>query len=246
MTAALRIEVENRVMVATLDRPAKRNALTRASIEALRLAAARLAAEDVGAFILTGGDTCFSAGADIKELEGSAADIDFDEALGVLVAAVRAAPCITIAAVDGPCVGAGFDLAMAFDVRIASPQAFFQLPAIRLGLLYNPAAVLRLARLLPETTLKRLLLLGERIDGCEAVTAGIASHAADNRQTLDVAKRIASAACPLPARAFSATKRLLLAAEDGVRDPKHWQDLRIELLASPERRQALNAVRARS
>lgn len=242
MTGPLRIEIAGGAGTLTLDRPSRRNALSRELLGLLRQALASAAAENLRAVVLTGGADCFSAGADIMELQGSVADIGFDEALADVVAAIRSGPYLAIAAIEGPCIGAALDLALACDARIASPKAFFELPALRLNLLYNPAAIARLSRTLPQATLKRLLLMGERIDGSDALAAGIVTHIAAQAETLATANEIACAACSVAPRALIETKRLLVALEDGSGDLSQWQRVRRELLASVERRSALAAM----
>lgn len=235
----LRIAIAGGVMVLTLDRPTRRNALSRQLLDLLRDALVRAAAEHLRAVVLTGGDEFFSAGADIAELQGTVADIAFDEALADIVAAIRRGPYFAIAAIEGPCIGAALDLVLACDGRIASPTAFFELPALRLGLLYNPTAVVRLWRTLPEATLKRLLLMGERINGQEALAAGIITHTVGEAQTLAAAEEIAHAACSFAPRALIETKRLLTALQDGSSDVTPWETIRREILASSDRESAL-------
>jgi enoyl-CoA hydratase/carnithine racemase len=134
---------------------------------------------------------------------------------------------------------------MACDLRIGSPTALFELPALRLGLLYNPAAVARLWRILPEATMKRLLLAGERLDGREALAAGILTHAAEAGRTLAAAENAARSACAVAPSALIQTKRLLVALADGTTDVSAWEDARRALLGSVERRSALAAATAK-
>jgi enoyl-CoA hydratase/carnithine racemase len=246
MTAPLRIEITSGVATLTLDRPSRRNALSRELLDLLRRTLARAATENLRVVVVTGGTDCFSAGADIAELQGLVADIGFDEALADVVAAIRGGPYLAIAAIEGPCIGAALDLALACDARIASPKAFFELPALRLSLLYNPGAVARLSRTLPQATLKRLLLMGERIDGRDALAAGIVTHTVGETRTLAAANEVARAACSFVPRALIETKRLLAALEDGASDLTAWEGVRRELLASSERRSALAAAATRA
>jgi enoyl-CoA hydratase/carnithine racemase len=230
-------------MMLRLDRASRRNALSRKLLAALGRALARAAAENLRVVVLTGGDDCFSAGADIAELQGSVADIEFDDALADIVAAIRGGPYFVIAAIEGPCIGAALDLVLACDARVASSRAFFELPALRLGLLYNPTTIVRLSRTLPEATLKRLLMMGERISGREALAAGIVTHTVGEAQTVAAASDIARAVCSFSPRALVETKRLLVALEDGSRELTAWETARRELLGSSERQAALAAAK---
>jgi|SRR5271166_4166678 len=244
MTSQLRIEIADGIATLTLDHPSRRNALSRELLISLRSALASVVADKLRAVILTGADHCFSAGADILELQGTPEDIGFDDALTEIVAAVRAGPFLAIAAIEGPCVGAALDLACACDARVASPTAFFELPAVRLGLLYNPVAIARIRHMLPAGTVRRLLLLGDRMEGRQALAAGITTHLAEETQTIAVAGEIARRVVASP-RALIETKRFLGALEQGASDLASWQAIRMELLASPERQAAVAAAKSR-
>jgi enoyl-CoA hydratase/carnithine racemase len=93
--------------------------------------------------------------------------------------------------------------------------------------------------------MKRLLLLGERIDSRQALAAGILTHVVGETQTLAAAKEIARVACSFVPRALVETKHLLVALADGASDLTVWERIRMELLASPERQSALAAAKAK-
>jgi enoyl-CoA hydratase len=243
MTAPLSVEISGGVATLTLDRPSRRNALSRELLNDLRSALPRAVA-GAGALILTGAGHCFSAGADISELQGTAEDIAFDDALAEIAEFIRESPLLAIAAIEGPCIGAALDLACACDARVVSATAFFELPSVRLGLLYNPAAIARLRRMLPATTVRRLLLLGDRIEGTQALGAGIATYVVAAGRTIVMANEIARRIVASP-RALVESKRLLNALEQGAIDLAAWNVIRDELLASPERRAALAAAKSR-
>jgi enoyl-CoA hydratase len=244
MTAPLSVDINDGVATLTLDRPSRRNALSRELLNALRLALARVVADGAGALILTGASRCFSAGADISELQGTAEDISFDDGLSEISGFIRESPFLAIAAIEGPCIGAALDLACACDVRVVSPTALFELPSVRLGLLYNPAAIARLQRMLPPATVRRLLLLGDRIEGSQALEAGIATYVVAAGRTTVLANEIARRVVARP-RALVESKRLLNALEQGATDLAAWHAIRKGLLASPERRAAIAAAKSR-
>jgi enoyl-CoA hydratase/carnithine racemase len=245
MSGPLRLSIDAGIATLTLDRPACRNALSRELLAALRAGIGQAVAEATRAIIVTGAGGCFSAGADFSELTGSTADAGFDDALADIVTAIRTAPATVIAAIDGPCMGAALDLALACDLRVASAQAAFELPALRLGLLYNPAAIARLQRSLPANTVARLLLLGERITGPEAAAAGLATHVAAGSSSLASALEMARKLLAFPPRAATETKRLLVALAEGASDVTPWQAIRMDILGSPERRVALAWAKAK-
>lgn len=245
MSDSLHIELNQGVAILTLARPARRNALSRELLAAIRAALGEVLSRSAHAVVIAGEGVCFSAGADLAEIEGTAADVSFDDAVSETVAAIRRAPVAVLAAIEGACVGAALDVALACDARVASETSFFEIPAVRLGILYNPAAVARMRQILPATTLTRLMLLGERIEGREGLEAGIASHIARSGQTVELAKQIGGRLASAPAQALSSTKQFLVSLYGAETDVRHWQAVRIELLGSPERRQAVDRAKAR-
>ncbi|MQA95888.1 MAG: enoyl-CoA hydratase [Streptosporangiales bacterium] len=133
-TAAVSVSDEGGVRFITFDRPAKLNALT---IAELREVARLLTAEPLRAAVFTGsGPKAFSAGMHIQSFR----DMDVDSARELIsavrdfVGAVRTAPYPTIAAVNGYCLGAAFELALACDVRISVRSAGFGLPEVKVGI----------------------------------------------------------------------------------------------------------------
>ncbi|HVC13801.1 MAG TPA: enoyl-CoA hydratase/isomerase family protein [Acidimicrobiales bacterium] len=233
------------VAVVTIDRPERRNAL---SIELLRGLAGifdSLSARPLRAVVLQGAAGCFSAGADLGELEGSLADLRVDNAVASAADAVRACSLPVVAAIEGPCVGAAVELAMSCDLCVVSDTAVFALPAVHLGLLYRPGAVAQLAAQLPPAVLSRLLLFGDRVRAEESVTLGLAAGpVAPATGALDAALAVAGRLPDPPSDALRATKRLLVELRRGA-DPGAFEELRRTLLTSPARAAALDAARER-
>jgi enoyl-CoA hydratase/carnithine racemase len=244
MTGLVRIETLGELRLIILDQAGRRNILSRALLQELSSAILAATREGVRALALTGAERCFSAGADLAEIEGTAADLAIDEAVAEVTSLLQDASMLTAAAIEGPCMGAALDLACACDVRVVSPTAHLELPSVRLGLLYNPASVARLHRTLSSAAATRLLLLGERLDGREAYAAGLATHLAEEGGAVSLAIEIARrAAAATPA--FAHTKRLLQALDRGGVNPADWQVARLTLLASPERQAAVAAAKSR-
>ena len=102
-----------------------------------------------------------------------------------------------------------------------------------------------MGRQLPATTLTRLLLLGERFVGQDAVDSGIASHTVPDGQVIAKCMEIASRLRCLPSRAVETTKRFIGALNTSTFELNAWQAERMELLVSPERRDAVARARAR-
>jgi enoyl-CoA hydratase len=227
-----------------LNRPERRNALSLALLEKLGAALATEVREDTVAVIIGGVDGSFSAGADLAELSGTPADLAIDEAIEAVTGKILELPVPVIAAIDGPCLGGAVDLALSCDQRIASVNAIFQVPAARLGLLYNPRSIVRMQRRLGRDTLFRLLVLGERLDAAAALRAGIVSQVVEGASHA-AAEALAQGAIGNVRPAMAATKRLLNAIDASAYDPSEWEAVRREMLSSPERRAAVTAEKKR-
>ncbi|WP_104821150.1 enoyl-CoA hydratase/isomerase family protein [Kitasatospora sp. MMS16-BH015] len=169
---------EGGVATLVLDRPARRNAVTKAMWQALPAVLAQLAERpEVRALLLTGAGGTFSAGADIAELAGVYGDpqaADEYHAVGVAAEeALAAFPHPTIAVVHGYCVGGGCQLAAACDLRFAAEDARLGITPAKLGVVYPAVPTVRLARLVGVARAKYLLLSGELVDARRAELFGL-------------------------------------------------------------------------
>jgi enoyl-CoA hydratase/carnithine racemase len=245
MGELVRVEHHDRVVSLTLNRPERRNAMSLGLLRALSGTLSDEVPDDATAVILSGAGGCFSAGADLGELSGTRADLSVDDAIERVTRAVRDLPVPVIGAIDGPCLGGAFDLAMSCDLRIASASAFFQVPATRMGLLYNPRSVVRMRKLLGRDAAFRLLVLGERFDAEEALRAGIVSSVVPKDGSYEAAMAIARRAADNVPAAVAATKGLLNAADGDDGEARRWDSLREKLLSSLERREAVARAQAR-
>lgn len=191
------------VLVATLNRPRAANALSGELIEALAGLAAtlqrRVAAGDPDApraLVLTGaGDRAFSAGADIHDLDG----IDAPTALAQMergqqaFAGLEALPIVVIAAIDGVAFGGGLELAMAADLRIASPSSRLGQPEITLGNLPGWGGTQRLPRLIGRGRALELILTGDPVSADRALELGLVNRVSETPlpDAIELATRIA-------------------------------------------------------
>ncbi|BCI53019.1 hypothetical protein NIIDNTM18_22970 [Mycolicibacterium litorale] len=221
-----------------IDRPQRRNALSRSVLADLRAAFTELPA-GTRAVVLASTGEAFSAGADFADLTGTSADVDYDHDLAAASAAIRGCGVPVVAAIGGPCVGAGVELALACDARIAGPSAWFRVPAVELGLLYNPRSIRTLHATLPRATLTRLLVFAERFDADDAHRAGLVTHGVSG-DPRDAARTLAGALAALPAEALAATRALLTALDEGAYRDADWQSTRMRLLDSPDRSRAVS------
>lgn len=234
----------HRLLHVELTAPERRNALSREVLAATHDALAGAGA-DVTGVVLSGHGDAFSAGADFRDITGTTADLDYDDAVAEVTRAIREHPSVVVAAIEGPCMGAAADLALSCDIRVAAEDSWLQIPAARLGLLYNPASIGRLASGLPPDTVRRLLLLGERFSGVEAREAGLVSVVVPPGQALRRAHELLSETTTDHLAAIAATKALLNSHDAGSFDPDDWQGLRRALLDSPQRRAAVAGARRR-
>ncbi|KRW95172.1 enoyl-CoA hydratase/isomerase family protein [Paracoccus sp. MKU1] len=231
------------VRVLTMARSARRNALSRSLISELCHAIQQAETDGIRALVVAGEGPSFSAGADFSGLEGDGSDQDYDDEMSRLTGALEESPLISVAAVQGACIGAGLDLALACDFRVAASDAVFALPAVKMGILYNPQ---RLAQILPKfshAAAMRLLLLADKLDQTEALAAGVATHPAQSGQALTMATDLASRAARLPPLAQRTSKAFVKAFHRPDFAAEDWQARRTELLTSDERRTALRLAR---
>ncbi len=245
MSDLICIDDQDDVFVLTLNRPERRNALSKALLGELHAALTATVKRGPGAIVLCGSGGSFSAGADLTELSGTIEDLAVDDAIEAVTAAIREAPVPVIAAIDGPCMGGAFDLAIACDVRLAASTAVFQVPATRMGLLYSPKSILRLHNRLGRDGIMNLLVMGARLDAQAALGCGIVSQVVEGESCLAAAMKCAKLTRDNVGISVAATKQLLNAIEDGNYVPAAWEHTRRELMSSPERADAVARAKAR-
>ncbi len=153
-----RDDIADRVALVTLDRPERRNAVDRATLVALRAAQRDLV--DARVVVLTGAPPAFCAGADLTGVEEG----EFARLLGEVLRGFTELDAIVIAAVDGPALGAGTQLVVAADLRVATPTSRFGIPAARLGLVVDHWTVERLTREVGWPVARAMLLAAETFD----------------------------------------------------------------------------------
>lgn len=198
----------------TLNRPARRNAVTLAMFQELTKMFLRLG-EDAGvrAIVLTGAGGHFSAGADIAEFahvrRGVKDGTTYESHLDACTEALMSVPKPTIAAVSGYCLGGGCGLAVACDFRIAHASARFGIPAARLGIVYGTLDSRNLLSLVGLARAKEILFTGRRLDAGEALSAGLVDRVADD---LDGAVRAFAAEMAANAPLAIAGAKLVLGA----------------------------------
>ena len=210
---------ERSVATLTVDRPEQLNAVTVDTLEAIEEALDEAESAGARTLVLEGaGDDAFIAGADISYMT----DLSTPEAqayaeLGHRVAdAIASFPAPTIAAIDGYAFGGGCEMALACDLRIAAEGAVLGQTEIDLGIIPGWGGTQRLSRLVGDETAKRLVFLGERIDGREAAELGLVGEAVPDDEFDDRIDGLAGELAAKPAFAMRAAKEALNAVHDGT------------------------------
>jgi enoyl-CoA hydratase len=216
MSDRVLVQVDDHVAVITINDPDRRNAVTAEISAGLRAAVdAAEANTDVHALIVTGAGKAFCAGADLTALGDATEDGLRTIYDGFLAVANCALP--TIAAVNGAAVGAGLNLALAADVRIAGPNALFDARFQKLGIHPGGGATWMLQRAVGVQAARAALLFGMRFDAGAAVRYGLALDVADD--PVAAARELAAGPAAAPRDVVLATKASMRAtANPGTLD----------------------------
>ncbi|GAC1629660.1 MAG: enoyl-CoA hydratase [Nevskia sp.] len=244
--ALLLVERRDRVALLRLNRPAAMNALSLELREALRAVLAELEADDgVGAIVITGSERVFAAGADLKLLRDWTQDDAVNNAAALRGAWQQLARSTkpVIAAVAGPALGAGCELAMLCDFIIAADNAQFGQPEIKVGTLPGSGGTQRLTRLLGKSKAMDLVLSGRSMDAQEAERCGLVARVVPLADLLDEAMKAATTI----SRHSAATLRLAKQAVNQALETSLSEGLRQEqqlfeaTFATEDRREGMSA-----
>jgi enoyl-CoA hydratase len=203
-------DLSGEVALITLDRHERRNALDAEHCDALAEVVGKAVGSGARSLVITGAGTSFCAGADLEGVYGAS----FRRSLYGTLYAITAAPIPVIAAVNGPAVGAGTQLAIASDLRVAAPGAWFAVPVARHGLAVDPWTIRRLALLAGGGAARALLLGGGRLDAELAVQRGLVDRIGGLDDALAWAGEIASFA----PESLAYSKRAL----ETLQEPQPW------------------------
>ncbi|HXK18393.1 MAG TPA: enoyl-CoA hydratase-related protein [Polyangiaceae bacterium] len=221
MEPVLLIECEAGVATLSMNRPKTKNALDPELLAALGAGLRKVASDpSVRAVVLTGKGGAFCSGADLKDAMGdleSGADLGLRLAkFHAVIQAVVQAPKPVIAALRGPAVGFGADLALACDLRVMSKDAYLQEKFVAIGLMCDGGGSYWLPRLVGVGRALEYLLLGTRINAELALSLGIASRVVDSE--LSEAQAIAHSLAAGPPLALAAIKRAVRDANSNIDD----------------------------
>ena len=187
-------EFEGDLTIIRFNRPASRNSLSGGTLTALdSLFSTATARAGINSVIFTGSGDVFASGADIRELAqlNTVTARFFSERGQTLFQRIASVRQLTIAAINGYCMGGALDLALACDVRVASKRAIFAHPGSGLGIITGWGGTQRLPRLIGRARTAELFFTGRRFDAEEALQCGLVSAIDD--PVLDRAIQIARA-----------------------------------------------------
>ncbi len=228
--ALVQLNILDRVATLTLDNPGERNTMTAPMVEEIVAAVDRIEAdEDIGALVVTGAPPAFCAGANLGNLQQS----DGPGLRTIYEGFLRIARCPlpTLAAVNGAAVGAGMNLALACDVRLAARRARFDTRFLQIGLHPGGGHTWLLSGIVGPQAAAAAVLFGEVLDGTEAERVGLAYRCVDDDALLAAAQEMAARAADAPRELSIVTKQTLRdmrtvadhpAAVERELDPQVW------------------------
>ncbi|MBH8580922.1 enoyl-CoA hydratase-related protein [Bisbaumannia pacifica] len=219
-----RLTLENRVATLTLDRHDVRNALTGTALIDDIVATADWvnACDEVSVLVITGEGSAFSAGGNVKDMAerggdfaGNVAEVAERYRRGIqrIPLALAAVEVPILAAVNGPAIGAGFDLANMADIRIASRKAKFGETFLNLGIIPGDGGAWLMQRLIGYQRAFELTLSGRVIDAEEAKEYGILLEVVEPEALMDRVNELAARIAAQPPKATRLTKRLMKLAQ---------------------------------
>jgi enoyl-CoA hydratase len=251
--ALVRLDVEDRVATVTLNDPDRRNVLSTAMAREVVDVFDRIDHDpDIGAVVVTGEPPAFCAGAELAHLSTSASgEGDVERSLRAVYEGflrIGRSPLPTIAAVNGAAVGAGMNLALVCDVRVAARRARFDTRFLDLGIHPGGGHTWMLRHIVGPQAAAAMVLCGEVLEGAEAERVGLVWRCVPDEELLDTARALAARAASAPRELVTRTKATIgdmasvvdhAAAVDRELTPQAWS------LAQPAFRERLSALRSR-
>ncbi len=211
---SVRSEIVDGVGVITLDAPKRRNAFVLEMCDETAAVVDTLEADpSVGALVVTGAGSAFCAGADLSHLGGAHGTSHRDGLLAIYEGFLRIArsPLPTIAAVNGPAVGAGMNLALACDVRLAGESARFDTRFLDLGIHPGGGHTWMMRNIVGPQTTAATVLFGEILSGADAERHGLAWRCVPDDELLPLAIAMGSRAAAAPRELVERTKASIAA-----------------------------------
>jgi enoyl-CoA hydratase/carnithine racemase len=224
MNSSLDFElIEKDIALITLNRPELRNVISDDMVDGIEMAVKKVNSEEqIKVVILTGAGKAFCSGGNVKEMHsragmfaGNGYDIRraYQRTIQRIPLALSSLQVPSIAAVNGAAYGAGCDLALMCDMRIAGETATFAESFIKLGLISGDGGAWLLPRLIGPTRAAEMTFTGQAISAQKALEWGMVNKVVENDQVLDEALRMARRIASNPAHAIRMSKQLLQESE---------------------------------
>ncbi|MDB4966445.1 MAG: Enoyl-CoA hydratase/isomerase [Myxococcales bacterium] len=207
MSGSIEVERHESVALITLRNEAKKNALDPTMLDALVAALARLPAEGARAVVLTGAGDFFSSGYDISALPSGAAPSG--NPMGPALAAISDGPLPVVAALNGPAIGGGCELAATCDLRVAHDTVTLTMPPVRLGLVYSPTGLRRFVALCGMSRTRELFLTAQPVPAARALAWGLVDRVVARNEVAATATALATEIARGAPLAISGTRRAL-------------------------------------
>ncbi|WP_439816034.1 crotonase/enoyl-CoA hydratase family protein [Zavarzinia sp. CC-PAN008] len=254
MADAVLVEIAGPVALVTMNRPEARNAL--GELADIDLFVERLTQvslnRDVRVMILTGAGKAFAAGGNVKDMRdkvgmfgGGVGQIreNYKRTVQRLARTLYDVTVPTIAAVNGPAVGQGCDLACLCDIRIAGESAKFSVPFLKLGLVPGDGGSWLLPRVVGRSRAAELFFTGDMLDAKTAVEWGLASRVVADDQLMAEARKLAEKIATMPPDVLRMTKRLLRQADEATFDQVQDASAAMQAIAhtTEDHREAIDA-----
>lgn len=247
----LKLQSDSEILTVSLNRPQTLNAFTPEMFDDLSALCDELAeSAETRVVIFTGAGKSYSSGLDLNIFTHNAVQWTQDEFRVIIrhwqdtFNKIEALPQITIAAVNGVCLGAGLEMILACDFRICSSRATLALPEVKFGILPDLGGITRLTRLVGPAWSKEIILRGRNVSALEALRIGLLNRVADPGDMPGIARNWAQQFARLPFKALSLSKKLINAAYDTELPQalKAAEYAQLQLLASDDFRAAIAAM----
>ena len=237
--------VDDGVLRVTLDRPARMNAVTTETLDAVADAFDKYAGDaEVRAAVLTGAGRAFCTGADLggENVSGPPSSATIDAA-NRTAATIRAFPRPVIGAVNGPAAGVGVSLALACDLTIATASSYFLLAFTKVGLMPDGGATALVAASVGRARALKMALLAERLPAAEALAAGLIADVVPDDEFAATVDTLARRLADGPSEAFHFTKDAVNDATLFELDNAFARERtgQLDLLAAPDFREGVAA-----
>lgn len=247
----LKLQLEQGILTVALNRPQTMNAISPELMDDLFALTEQLENDrDARVVIVTGAGKAFSSGLDLNVL-GALAASSTAEQMRTLIRRwqetfnrLENVPQVTIAAINGVCLGAGVELMLACDFRIASSRTQFALPEVKFAMVPDLGGITRLTRMVGPAWAKEVILRGRNVSAMEALRIGMVNRVADPGDMPGIARNWAQQFLKLPPTTMTLAKRLINATYDSqlAQALQAAEYAQLELWASDEFRGALAAL----